>query len=121
MMAHRWIVPRPIVWGELGNNGQHAFFQLLHQGGRLVPCDFIAAVRSPTTRCPDTRKRCSPTASRRARRWPSARRLPKCARALAKESMSPAAPRSAAAPVFAGQSAFFDAAAEEAQPRRWGR
>lgn len=36
----------PIVWGELGNNGQHAFFQLLHQGGRLVPCDFIAAARS---------------------------------------------------------------------------
>jgi glucose-6-phosphate isomerase len=36
----------PIVWGELGNNGQHAFFQLLHQGGRRVPCDFIASVRS---------------------------------------------------------------------------
>ena len=36
----------PIIWGELGNNGQHAFFQLLHQGGRLVPCDFIASVRS---------------------------------------------------------------------------
>ncbi len=36
----------PIVWGELGNNGQHAFFQLLHQGGRAVACDFIAAVRS---------------------------------------------------------------------------
>src|SRR6185369_10307351 len=36
----------PIVWGELGNNGQHAFFQLLHQGGRIVPCDFIAAVRA---------------------------------------------------------------------------
>jgi glucose-6-phosphate isomerase len=36
----------PIIWGELGNNGQHAFFQLLHQGGRLIPCDFIAAVRS---------------------------------------------------------------------------
>ena len=36
----------PIVWGELGNNGQHAFFQLLHQGGRLVPCDFIATARS---------------------------------------------------------------------------
>ncbi len=36
----------PIVWGELGNNGQHAFFQLLHQGGRLVPCDFIASTRS---------------------------------------------------------------------------
>lgn len=36
----------PIVWGELGNNGQHAFFQLLHQGGRLVPCDFLVAARS---------------------------------------------------------------------------
>lgn len=36
----------PIVWGELGNNGQHAFFQLLHQGGSLVPSDFIASVRS---------------------------------------------------------------------------
>lgn len=36
----------PVVWGELGNNGQHAFFQLLHQGGRLVPCDFIAAACS---------------------------------------------------------------------------
>lgn len=32
----------PIVWGAAGSNGQHAFFQLLHQGGRLVPCDFIA-------------------------------------------------------------------------------
>ncbi len=36
----------PIVWGELGNNGQPAFFQLLHQGGRLIPCDFIASARS---------------------------------------------------------------------------
>ncbi len=32
----------PIVWGEPGTNGQHAFFQLLHQGTRLVPVDFIA-------------------------------------------------------------------------------
>jgi glucose-6-phosphate isomerase len=32
------------VWGEPGTNGQHAFFQLLHQGTRLVPADFIAAV-----------------------------------------------------------------------------
>ncbi|MDR2507745.1 MAG: glucose-6-phosphate isomerase [Candidatus Accumulibacter sp.] len=36
----------PVVWGELGNNGQHAFFQFLHQGGRLTPCDFIVAARS---------------------------------------------------------------------------
>ncbi len=33
----------PIVWGEPGTNGQHAFFQLLHQGTRLVPADFIAS------------------------------------------------------------------------------
>lgn len=36
----------PIVWGEPGTNGQHAFYQLLHQGTRLVPCDFIAPARS---------------------------------------------------------------------------
>ncbi|HEB98950.1 MAG TPA: glucose-6-phosphate isomerase [Thiotrichales bacterium] len=33
----------PVVWGEPGTNGQHAFFQLLHQGTRLVPADFLAA------------------------------------------------------------------------------
>ncbi|MSR18576.1 MAG: glucose-6-phosphate isomerase [Phycisphaerales bacterium] len=32
----------PIVWGQPGTNGQHAFYQMLHQGTRLVPCDFIA-------------------------------------------------------------------------------
>ena len=36
----------PVVWGEPGTNGQHAFFQLLHQGTRLIPCDFIAPLRS---------------------------------------------------------------------------
>ena len=35
----------PIVWGEPGTNAQHAFFQLLHQGTRLVPADFVVAVR----------------------------------------------------------------------------
>ncbi|MFZ9628761.1 MAG: glucose-6-phosphate isomerase [Ilumatobacteraceae bacterium] len=35
----------PIVWGEPGTNGQHAFFQLLHQGTRLVPVDFIGIAR----------------------------------------------------------------------------
>ena len=38
----------PVVWGEPGTNGQHAFFQLLHQGTRLVPCDFLVAARSRT-------------------------------------------------------------------------
>jgi glucose-6-phosphate isomerase len=32
----------PVVWGEAGTNGQHSFFQLLHQGTPFVPCDFIA-------------------------------------------------------------------------------
>lgn len=36
----------PIIWGEPGTNGQHAFFQLLHQGTKLIPCDFIAAAQS---------------------------------------------------------------------------
>ena len=33
----------PIIWGEPGTNGQHAFYQLIHQGTRLIPCDFIGA------------------------------------------------------------------------------
>jgi glucose-6-phosphate isomerase len=36
----------PVIWGEPGTNGQHAFYQLIHQGTRLVPCDFLAAVAS---------------------------------------------------------------------------
>ena len=32
----------PIVWGESGTNGQHAFYQLIHQGGSLIPCEFVA-------------------------------------------------------------------------------
>ena len=36
-----------VVWGEPGTNGQHSFFQLLHQGTKLVPVDFVAIARSP--------------------------------------------------------------------------
>ncbi|KUK97865.1 MAG: Glucose-6-phosphate isomerase [Atribacteria bacterium 34_868] len=32
----------PIYWGEVGTNGQHSFYQLIHQGTKLIPCDFIA-------------------------------------------------------------------------------
>ena len=32
----------PVYWGEPGTNGQHSFYQLIHQGTRLIPCDFIA-------------------------------------------------------------------------------
>jgi glucose-6-phosphate isomerase len=35
----------PVVWGEPGTNGQHAFYQLLHQGTRLIPCDFLGFCR----------------------------------------------------------------------------
>ncbi len=38
----------PIIWGEPGTNGQHAFYQLIHQGTKLVPCDFLAAAVSLT-------------------------------------------------------------------------
>jgi glucose-6-phosphate isomerase len=37
----------PIYWGEPGTNGQHSFFQLIHQGTKLVPCDFIGFANSP--------------------------------------------------------------------------
>lgn len=37
----------PVIWGEPGTNGQHAFYQLIHQGTQLIPCDFIAPARSP--------------------------------------------------------------------------
>ena len=36
----------PIIWGEAGTNGQHAFYQLIHQGTMLIPCDFIAPAQS---------------------------------------------------------------------------
>jgi len=36
----------PIIWGEPGTNGQHAFYQLIHQGTKLIPCDFIAPART---------------------------------------------------------------------------
>ena len=36
----------PIIWGQPGTNGQHAFYQLIHQGTKLIPCDFLAAANS---------------------------------------------------------------------------
>jgi glucose-6-phosphate isomerase len=36
----------PIIWGEPGTNGQHAFYQLIHQGTKIVPCDFIAPIET---------------------------------------------------------------------------
>ena len=36
----------PVIWGEPGTNGQHAFYQMLHQGTRMIPCDFLAPAHS---------------------------------------------------------------------------
>lgn len=36
----------PVIWGQPGTNGQHAFYQLIHQGAQFVPCDFLAPARS---------------------------------------------------------------------------
>ena len=47
----------PILWGEPGTDGQHSFYQLLHQGTRMVPADFIGVLRAdeparrPRTTC----------------------------------------------------------------------
>ena len=43
----------PIIWGEPGTNGQHAFYQLIHQGTKLIPADFIGFVQ-PRTRSATT-------------------------------------------------------------------
>lgn len=39
----------PVIFGETGTNGQHAFYQLLHQGTKIIPCDFIAFIKNETS------------------------------------------------------------------------
>ena len=39
----------PVVWGEPGTNGQHAFYQLIHQGSRVIPCEFLVAAQGHET------------------------------------------------------------------------
>jgi glucose-6-phosphate isomerase len=36
----------PVIWGEPGTNGQHAFYQLIHQGTKVIPCDFLAPIET---------------------------------------------------------------------------
>ena len=63
-----------IYWGEPGTNGQHSFYQLIHQGTHLIPCDFLAFAHSLTTPWGGTTT-CSPRmCSRRRKPWRSARR-----------------------------------------------
>ena len=61
----------PVYWGEPGTNGQHSFYQLIHQGTRLIPCDFIAFAQAlnPLGGHHDM---LLANLSRKARRWPSA-------------------------------------------------
>ncbi len=75
-----------VFWGEPGTNGQHAFYQLIHQGSRLIPADFIAVANpayplrdAQTVRAPTCTSCSSPTSSPRPGRWRSARRPTRCA------------------------------------------
>ena len=64
----------PIYWGEPGTNGQHSFYQLIHQGTRLIPCDFICVRQVAEPARPAPRHAAGKCALRRARRWRLARR-----------------------------------------------
>ena len=75
-----------VFWGEPGTNGQHAFYQLIHQGTRLIPADFIAFANpayplrdAMTVRAPTCTSCSWPTSSPRPGRWRSARRPTRCA------------------------------------------
>ena len=48
----------PVVWGEPGTNGQHAFYQLIHQGTQVVPCEFMVGAAGATSRSSRTSTGC---------------------------------------------------------------
>ena len=58
----------PIIWGEPGTNGQHAFYQLIHQGTQLIPCRLHRRRSKARTRWASTTRSCCPTSSPRPRR-----------------------------------------------------
>ena len=63
----------PIIWGEPGTNGQHAFYQLIHQGTELIPSRISWRRRSARPRSATIRRSCSPISSPRPKPSPSAR------------------------------------------------
>jgi glucose-6-phosphate isomerase len=63
-----------IYWGEPGTNGQHSFYQLIHQGTRIIPCDFIAFAR-PLNRLDRHHDMLLPNVFAQTEAWPSARPL----------------------------------------------
>ena len=87
-----------IFWGEPGTNGQHSFYQLIHQGTKLIPCDFIGFMElaQPARRAPRPADR--PTCSPRPRRSPSARPPRRCARRGRRRSSSRTASSRATGP-----------------------
>jgi glucose-6-phosphate isomerase len=58
----------PVVWGEPGTNGQHAFYQLIHQGTRVVPCEFMVRRQGHEPELAHQHRCCWPIASRSPRR-----------------------------------------------------
>jgi glucose-6-phosphate isomerase len=58
----------PVLWGEPGTNGQHAFFQMLHQGTDVVPVEFVAVKKARHAASKGTRRCCCPMCWRRRRR-----------------------------------------------------
>ena len=68
-----------IFWGEPGTNGQHSFYQLIHQGTRLIPCDFIGFLHTLNP-LGDHHDLLMSTSSPSPRRSPSARRRSRSAR-----------------------------------------
>ena len=68
----------PIYWGEPGTNGQHSFYQLIHQGTRLIPCDFIGFGQTLNPLGRPSRHADGQRVRARPKRWPSARPPRKC-------------------------------------------
>ena len=58
----------PVIWGEPGTNGQHAFYQLIHQGTQADPLRLPRQPSKARTRSASTTRSCSPTSSPRPRR-----------------------------------------------------
>ena len=81
----------PIYWGEPGTNGQHSFYQLIHQGTKLIPCDFIAFAQ-PLNPLGRTTTSCWPMFLPRRRRWPLAKRRRKSRPKARRRGLCPTAP-----------------------------
>ena len=67
-----------VYWGEPGTNGQHSFYQLIHQGTMIIPVDLIGFARGAQPASATTTTCCRRTCSRRRRRWPSGRPKRRC-------------------------------------------